>query len=135
MQEREKGAHMNKPGSVFLRLAHWRAARRMARQALQVACQQRSELMADLAACRSQLQQADMQFNLAGEPEQVESCIYQYCALQARYQGLMRRARQSGLTAAALQPPQRMPAAPAYPVWPGSAAVPERPPRESLAGF
>lgn len=86
--------------------------RRQRAEQLAEADRQRDELLQDLAECRRQLQNIDALFNLVGEPEQIESCVYQYRALQARYDGLVRRARQQGLTLPA-RPRAALPAAPA----------------------
>lgn len=48
------------------------------------------DLKAELAAAQGDLQAAYNQFNLAVEPELVESCIYQINAVQARCNYLIR---------------------------------------------
>ncbi len=47
-------------------------------------------LKAELSAAKSELQTAYSQFDLAVEPELVESCIYQISAVQARCNYLIR---------------------------------------------
>lgn len=72
------------------------AARRSAAQAKkerQEALRQRDELIGELRECRLQLEHTDSMFNLVCDPDLVESCIYQYRALQARYDGLLLAAR------------------------------------------
>lgn len=73
--------------------------RRQQRAAQDAAKTARAALLEEMEECRRQLQAADMRFNLASEPQQIESCIYHYRALQAQYDCLVRRARAASATA------------------------------------
>ena len=58
-------------------------------------------LMAELDSAQGELQRAYGQFDLAVEPELVESCVYQISAVQARCNYLIRAIKARGTTAAA----------------------------------
>ena len=58
-------------------------------------------LMAELDSAQGELQRAYGQFDLAVEPELVESCVYQISAVQARCNYLIRAIKARGAAAAA----------------------------------
>jgi len=58
-------------------------------------------LKAELTAAKSELQAAYSQFDLAVEPELVESCVYQINAVQARCNYLIRAIKTRSPTASA----------------------------------
>lgn len=56
--------------------------------------QEVQRLRGELEECRRQLRALESWYDLAADPHTVDSCIFQQCALQARYDGLLRQARQ-----------------------------------------
>jgi len=60
---------------------------------------ERSELMEALAVTRTALEGARMCFEFASEPELVDATVYEINSLQARYNYLLRRAREAGCRA------------------------------------
>ncbi len=64
-------------------------------------------LKAELSAAKSELQTAYSQFDLAVEPELVESCIYQISAVQARCDYLIRAIKTRGQSSSASAGHQR----------------------------
>ena len=75
-------------------LAAYRSRRENRRNA-EIRQQELRQLREELAECRRQLRALESWFDLAADPHTVDSCIFQLCALQARYEGLLRRARLS----------------------------------------
>ncbi len=85
--------------ALFSGLQARRAARLQAQVMAADAYAVRTELLADLAECRRQIQHAESCFDLVTDPAMIESCVYQCRALQARYDALVLQARAQGITA------------------------------------
>ncbi len=58
--------------------------------------EERQELLGQLKGTREQLKMARISFENASEPELVDASVYEINALQARYNYLLRRAREQG---------------------------------------
>lgn len=87
-------------------IKEWKETCLQARSQQQQQCeaaQAHRELIEDLLECRRQMEQADVRFNLLSEPELIESCVYEYRALQVRYDCLVRKARETGCPTATMQ--------------------------------
>ena len=79
-------------------------AKRARREKQCAAEQKRQELRTlreEIGECRRQMRALEGWYDLAADPVTVDSCIFQLCALQVRYESLLRQARQQ-----AMQPPQ-----------------------------
>ena len=70
-----------------------KGARRVQRAAEEARQKQLRQLQKELNECRLQLKNLESWYDMAGDPHTVDSCIFQWCALQARYEGLLRQAR------------------------------------------
>ena len=68
--------------------------RRKQRRAVEERRQELRLLREEIGECRRQLRVLEGWYDLAADPHTVDSCIFQLCALQARYEGLLRQARQ-----------------------------------------
>ncbi len=69
---------------------------------------ERSELLKALEETRSALEDARISFDNTVEPELVEATVFEINSLQARYNYLIRRARETGCRADASFRPLRM---------------------------
>ena len=68
--------------------------RREMRCAAEKRQQELRQLREEIGECRRQLRVLEGWYDLAADPHTVDSCIFQLCALQARYEGLLRQIRQ-----------------------------------------
>jgi hypothetical protein len=76
------------------KLLEAKRARRKNRCAAEQKRQELRILREEIGACRRQMRVLEGWYDLAADPHTVDSCIFQMCALQVRYEGLLRRARQ-----------------------------------------
>lgn len=75
------------------RILNKKDARRIQRVAEEERRMQLRRLQTELQECRLQLRNLESWYDLAGDPHTVDSCIFQWCALQKQYEGLLRQAR------------------------------------------
>lgn len=73
-------------------LAAYRA-RLKKRRAAEKRQQELRQLREEIGECRRQMRILEGWYDLAADPHTVDSCIFQWCALQARYEALWQQIR------------------------------------------